>query len=198
MLAELVNGHKREDILSEGGPTMRFLPIVAAVIVAVSFASAPGQQASPAETASGTIGGKTITVKYSAPSMRGRKIFGEDGIVMRDPTAPIWRAGANSATAFHTDADLDVGGLAVPKGDYTLFVNVKDPDAWVLILSKQTGQWGLEYSAAQDLGRVKMEMSKPPAPVETLKYSIVDKGGNKGVLRLEWADHIASVPITVK
>ncbi len=177
---------------------MRFLLLVAVAIVAVGFTSAQGQQASPAETATGTIGGKTITVKYSAPSMRGRKIFGEGGLVMRDPTAPIWRAGANSATAFHSDADLDVGGLAVPKGDYTLFVNVKDPDAWVLIINKQTGQWGLQYSPDQDLGQVKMDMSKPAAPVETLKYSIVNKGGNKGELRLEWADHIASVPITVK
>ncbi len=177
---------------------MRFLTILASAILAAGFTSAQGQQASPAETASGNIGGATITVSYSAPSVRGRKIFGEDGLVMRDPTAPIWRAGANSATAFHTSADLNVGGLAVPKGDYTLFVNVKDPDAWVLIINKQTGQWGLQYSPAQDLGMVKMEMSKPPAPIERLSYSISNSGGNSGRLQLEWADHIASVPITAK
>ena len=50
---------------------------------------------------------------------RQREIFGEGGLVMRDPTAPIWRAGANDATSFHTDANLDIAGLAVPKGDYT-------------------------------------------------------------------------------
>lgn len=177
---------------------MRALLTIASLLFTGSVVFAQKPPASPAETATGTIGGKTITVKYSAPSVKGRKIFGEGGLVMRDPTAPIWRAGANEATAFHTDADLDVGGLAVPKGDYTLFVDVKDPDAWVLIVNKETGEWGLKYSAAQDLGRVKMEMSKPPQTIEMLKYSIIDNGGNKGTLQLEWENHIASVPITVK
>ncbi|HYW41454.1 MAG TPA: DUF2911 domain-containing protein [Bryobacteraceae bacterium] len=171
------------------------LTCAAWLIAAMGIASA---QPSPAQTATAAIGGKTITIKYSAPSVRGRKIFGDGGLVMRDPTAPVWRAGANSATAIHTDADLDVGGLAVPKGDYTLFVNVKDPDAWELIVNKQTGQWGLAYSAAQDLGHVKMQMSKPPALVEQLKYTISSAGGNKGKLQLEWENHVASVPITVK
>ena len=126
--------------------------------------------------------------------MNGRKIFGT-------PVAPygqVWRAGANAATAFHTDADLDVGGLAVPKGDYTLYVNLADPNSWELIFSKQTGQWGLTYESSQDLGRVKMTMSKPPAMIEKLKYTLSDLGGNKGKLQLAWEDHVASVPFTVK
>ena len=107
---------------------------------------------SPPETATGKIGNATLVIKYCAPSVRGRQIFGEGGRVMQDPTAPIWRAGANEATAFHTDADLNIGGLAVPKGDYTLYVNVKDPNAWELVINKQTGQWGTKYDASQDLG----------------------------------------------
>ena len=75
---------------------------------------------------------------------------------------------------------------------------MKDPDAWQLIINKQTGQWGLTYKEDQDLGRVKMAMSKPPAPVETLKYTLADEGGNKGKLTIEWENRIASVPITVK
>jgi hypothetical protein len=154
-------------------------------------------QSPPAQT-SATIGGKTLTIKYSAPSVRGRKIFGDGGLLSNDGTYPVWRAGANAATAFHTDADLDIGGLSVPKGDYTLFVLVKDPDAWQLIVNKQTGQWGLRYSESQDLGRVKMTMSKPSAPVETFKITLSDQGGNKGKLQMEWENHVASVPITVK
>ena len=99
------------------------------------------------------VAGKNLSVRYSAPSVRGRKIFGDGGLLSRDPTYPAWRAGANSATTFHTDADLDVGGLAVPKGTYTLYVWVKDPDNWQLIINKQTGQWGLSYASSQDLGR---------------------------------------------
>lgn len=153
---------------------------------------------SPAAQTSITVGGKALTIKYSAPSVRGRQIFGDGGQISHDGTYPVWRAGANQATAFHTDADLDINGLAVPAGDYTLFVLVKDPNAWELIVNKQTKQWGLTYKEAQDLGRVKMTMSKPPAPIEQFKITLSDQGGNKAKLQMEWENHIASVPITVK
>jgi hypothetical protein len=170
------------------------LKCASALIIAVGLASAQ----SPPAQATATIAGKKLTINYSAPSVRGRKIFVAGGVVSHDPTYPVWRAGANEATAFHTDADLDVGGLRVPKGDYTLWVLVKDPEAWELIINKETGQWGMSYAAVQDLGRVKMTMSKPPAPIEKLKYTLSDLGGNKAKLQLEWENHIASVPITVK
>lgn len=155
-------------------------------------------QQSPPSQASVSVGGKKITIDYSAPSVRGRQIFGAGGLLSRDPTYPAWRAGANSATAFHTDADLDVGGLAVPKGNYTLYCWIENPDAWQLIINKETGQWGLTYNKSQDLGRVKMNMSKPPALVERLKYTLTDLGGNKLRLQMEWENHAAAVPITVK
>ena len=167
----------------------------AGVLIAITgLASAQ----SPPATATVTVGGKTITIKYSAPSVRGRKIFGDGGLISGDPHYPVWRAGANAATALHTDADLDIGGMNVPKGDYTLFVNVKDPDHWDLIVNKQTKQWGLAYQADMDLGHVKMNMSKPAAPIETFKISLAGEGGNKAKLTLEWENHVASVPIMVK
>ena len=155
-------------------------------------------QASPPAQASISIGGKHLIVSYSAPSVRGRQIFGDGGLLSRDPTYPAWRAGANSATSFHSDADLDIGGLNVPKGDYTLYCWVKDPNAWELIVSKETGQWGLEYNSRMDLGRVKMTMAKPPAKIETLKYTFTNLAGNRVKLELAWENHVASVPITVK
>ena len=171
--------------------------IVAALTLTVATASIVWAQ-SPASTATGVINGKSIAVRYSAPSVRGRQIFGPGGLLSRDPTYPAWRAGANAATTFTTDADVMVGTLAVPKGTYTLYAWVQNPDAWDLIISKQTGQWGLMYDARQDLGRVKMTMSKPPSLVETLKYSIADKGAGQGELRLEWEHRVATVPIQVK
>jgi len=135
------------------------------------------QYSSPAETESKTINGKALTIKYAAPSVHGRQIFGPGGILSKDPNYPVWRAGANSATTFTTAADLTIGSLNVPKGQYTLYVLVQNPDAWELIVNKQTGQWGLEYDPKMDLGRVKMTMSKPPSPVEQLKYTITDNGG---------------------
>ena len=168
------------------------------ILSVIGFAALLSAQQSPPVEASVTVGGKKITIDYSAPSVRGRKIFGDGGLLSHDPTYPAWRAGANSATAFHTDANLDIGGLAVPKGDYTLYCWVKNPDAWELIISKETGQWGLSYNASRDLGRVKMTMSKPPALIERLKYTLTDQGGNKVKLQLEWENHVASVPLTVK
>jgi hypothetical protein len=170
------------------------LPVLLIAVVAAGLA----QPLSPAATASVAINGKTISIKYSAPSVRGRQIFGDGGLVSKDGTYPVWRAGANAATALHTDADLDIAGLAVPKGDYTLFVLVKDPEKWQLVVNKQTGQWGLAYDQAKDQGRAPVTMSKPSAPIETYKVTLSDAGGGKGKLQLEWDKYIASVPIAVK
>jgi Protein of unknown function (DUF2911) len=151
-------------------------------------------------TESKTIGGKSIAITYSSPKVNGRvgKLFGKDGRIGQDPTYPVWRAGANAATKFHTDADLDVGGLFVPKGDYTLYVDLADPAKWQLVINKQTGQWGLTYNKDQDLGRVSMSIAKPSALIEDLKYTLSEEGGKKGKLTLAWETVVASVPITVK
>jgi len=169
----------------------------AVLLAAFSFASA---ETKSGQSESATINGKTITIQYSSPAVNNRagKLFGKDGTIGGDPTYPVWRAGANAATAFHTDSDLDLGGLAVPKGDYTLYVNLANPAAWELIINKQTGQAGTTYDAKQDLGRVKMTMAKPPAMVEQLKYTLSNAGGNKGKLQLSWENVAATVNFTVK
>jgi hypothetical protein len=165
----------------------------------VAFSATLSAQQSPPARATATIGGKTVQVQYSAPSVRGRKIFGPGGLLSRDPTYPIWRAGANAATTFKTEGSLEVGGLSVPAGTHTLYVDVKDPEQWELVISKATGQWGLTYPGpSSDLGRVKMTMSRPPALVETLKYTLTDKGGGTGELRIEWEQHAATVPLHAK
>jgi hypothetical protein len=164
------------------------LGVAAALFTAIPLCA----QLSPAAETSVKIGGKTLRIDYSAPSMRGRKIFG--GL---EPYGRVWRAGANSATAFHTDATLDINGLTVPKGDYTLFVYL-DPKQWQLIVSKQTGEWGLDYDQSRDFGRVKMDMSKPAAPIEKYRMTLASLGGNRARLELAWENTVASVPITVK
>ncbi len=187
---------------------MKRLLVCASLLVAVTALSAqsamtPGPPKappkSPPATATATIAGKTITITYSSPSVKGRAghIFNKDGIISHDPTYPVWRAGANGATIVETDGGITAGRLEVPAGKYTLYVDISDADEWVLIINKQTGQWGTKYDKSEDLGRVKMIMSKPPALVENLKYTITDLGGNKGKLTLEWEYHSASVPIVV-
>ena len=169
------------------------------VALALGVSSAAVAQQSPPARATATIGGKTVSVQYSAPSVRGRKIFGDGGLLSRDPTYPIWRAGANAATTFKTEGNLDVGGLNVPGGAYTLYVNVKDPERWELVISKATGQWGLTYPGpSSDVGRVKMTMSAPPQVIEQLKYTLTDKGNGAGELQLAWERHIGTVALHAK
>jgi len=174
--------------------------LVAATVVNAQQHSPATPPASPAAKASASIGGKTVTIVYSSPRVKGRAghLFGKDGRIGQDPQYPIWRAGANGATALHTDADLEIAGLKVPKGDYTLFIDLTDPQHWVLIVSKKTGEWGLAYDKTQDLGRVKMTMAATPALVEELTYTLSDLGKGNGKLTLAWENMSASVALTAK
>jgi hypothetical protein len=145
----------------------------------------------PADT-SLTIEGKAITIKYSAPSMRGRKIFG--GLV---PFGKVWRAGANAATTLHTEADLELNGLAIPKGDYTLFI-LPEENQWTLIVNKQTGQWGLNYDQTRDLGRIKLGLSQVATPLETFKITLPSSGANSGKLEFAWEKIVAAATFSVR
>jgi hypothetical protein len=189
---------------------MKRLLVCASLFVAVAALSAqpappPGPPKappkSPPATATATIAGKTITINYSSPGVKGRagQIFGKGGLISHDSTYPIWRAGANAATILETDGGITVGDdLKVPAGKYSLYVDISDPDAWVLIINKQTGQWGTKYDKAEDLGRVKMTMSKPPALVENLTYTLKDLGGNKGEIIVSWETHEIKVKFVVR
>jgi hypothetical protein len=156
---------------------------------------------SPPATASATVGGKTITINYNSPRVKGRegKIYTKDGLIAKSGGSqyPIWRGGANAATTLQTDGDLTIGDLSVPAGTYTLFFDISDPANWTLIVSKATGEWGLAYDPSKDLGRTKMATSATPSLVEDLIYTITDNGGGKATLTLAWENESASVPISV-
>jgi hypothetical protein len=146
----------------------------------------------PAQAQCDLGGGKTLTVDYSSPKVKGRKIFG--GLVPYDQP---WRAGANEATTFVTSADLKVGGKDVPAGDYTIFT-IPEENKWTLIISKKTGEWGIPYpGAGSDLLRVDMKAGKLPSPVEDFKISF-DKTGNGCTMNIAWETTIASIEIDKK
>ena len=174
---------------------MKPLLICAGLLAAATTLLAQGNPASPPEKVTGQVGGKTVTITYSSPRVKGRegKIFTKDGLISHNPHYPVWRAGANGATTLETDGDVQIGNLAVPKGTYTLFVDIADPDQWVLIVNKKTGEWGLAYDAGSDLGKVKMQMSKPSSMVENLAWTI-----DGGKITLSWENHMASVPVSGK
>ena len=155
------------------------------------FVTACAAQLSPRMTTSVTIDGKKITVAYGAPSMRGRKVMGS--LV---PYGEVWCAGANDATSLETEADLDINGMKVPKGSYTLWT-LPNQNQWLLIVNKQTGQWHTDYRERFDLGRVKMNIRSIAPTVERMKFDLSATGGNKGTLALSWETTEVSVPITV-
>lgn len=144
----------------------------------------------PAKATCALADGKSITVDYSSPRAKGRKIFG--GLV---PYGEVWRAGANEATTFVTTTDVMVGGSHVPAGNYTIFA-IPNKDKWTLIISKKTGEWGIPYpGAADDLARVDMKVSATPSPVENFTIAF-DKAGAGCTLRMEWETTRATVDIS--
>ena len=185
---------------------MTALALLGGALLSTAFAQADKKklmssnpQSPPMETTA-TVGGKQIWIVYHAPSVRGRKVFGgADALV---PDDSVWRAGADWATVLHTDATLDMGGVTVPPGDYSLYVAV-GKGKWQLIVNKKTGQWGINRDGSttmdksQNVGEVNMSMSKPSAPVEVFKVTL-SGGGSKGKLQMEWAGVAATVNFTAK
>jgi hypothetical protein len=160
---------------------------------------------SPNASTTVTLDGKQLWVAYHAPSVKGRKIFG--GADALQPDGSIWRLGADYATVLHTDADLDLNGLAIPKGDYVLYADL-DKGQWKLIVNKTLMKgarhiWGINMDGtttndpATELGRVAMTMGKPASTVETCKITL-SGSGSKGKLLVEFEKMTASVPFTVK
>jgi len=146
---------------------------------------------SPPASASVAIGGAHISIDYYAPSMHRRKVMG--GLV---PYDEVWCTGANWATKITTDADLDVNGLKLPKGSYSIWT-LPNEKQWLLIINRQTGQFHLDYDQSQDFARVKMNLKALSEPVETFKIELQSSGNNKGTLSLLWENTDAWVPITV-
>jgi opacity protein-like surface antigen len=178
----------------------RILALCAMAVMALSVfvASSCAQQdkgarpSPPANAQCKLADGKTITIDYSSPRMKGRKIFGE--LV---PYGKVWRAGANEATTFVTTGDTSVGGTTVPAGSYTIFV-IPNADKWTLVISKKTGEWGTAYPGeSNDLARVDMAVSKTSAPVENFTIDF-DQSGGGCTLQMKWENTQASVKIAAK
>jgi hypothetical protein len=146
-------------------------------------------------------GPSRISITYSQPHARGRKIIG--GLI---PTDTVWRFGANIATTLHTDVDMSIGSLAIPRGDYTVFLLHSASNAWQLIVNGQTAQWGTDYNRAKDVGRVTLAAKAMRDNEETFTIYLVPDSPNPasgyanlgGALRIRWGTTELSAPWTVK
>jgi hypothetical protein len=176
---------------------MKFRSTTLATLLLASAAGAqqPTLQAAPSTRATSVVSltaprGSTgltpgkITINYGQPFLRGRPL------ATLAPNGTVWRLGANEATSLETDVDLVIGGLAVPKGKYTLFA-LPDAAGWKLIVNKQTGQWGTAYAVDQDLGRVNLRKRALTSPVDAFTMWLVPSGQPgmpRGELRFAWGD----------
>jgi uncharacterized membrane protein len=173
---------------------MKTTLVAAAIITAALLTAETGNRKvtqnalSPSAETSVSLGGHKVTIEYNAPSARGRKV--EGGLI---PYDAVWRLGADSATTLTTETDLTIGDLKVPKGVYTLYLQGGE-NAWKLIVNKQTGQWGTDYSQGQDLGRVSMKLSKLSEPAEKLKITL-KSAGPAATLEIVWGGTHAVVPV---
>jgi DUF2911 family protein len=133
-------------------------------------------------------GPSRIAIAYGQPHARGRKV--EGGLI---PLDTVWRFGANTATHLHSDLDFSLGELAIPRGDYSLYI-LYTASGWNLIVNRQTGQWGSDYDRTKDLGRVRLAARALTEPEETLTVQLIPSADRpttgyadlRGTLRIKW------------
>ena len=148
----------------------------------------------------GLSGPSRIAITYGQPHARGRAIVG--GLI---PNDTVWRFGANMATALHTDVDLTLGQLAVPRGDYSLYL-LHASGGWQLIVNSRTAAWGTDRDASKDIGRVSLAAKTRTDNEESLTIYLVPDSTDPstgyatlgGVLRVRWGTLDLSTPWTVK
>jgi hypothetical protein len=160
-------------------------------------------------------GGKWIEITYGRPLQRGRDLFGSGpnyGKAVNDvgtatfPAPPVWRAGSNASTRLKTEVALMLGTTTVPAGEYSLFVDLKSPTEWTLIVSRWAAQakfdpqnkdalWGAYgYTSDKDVVRVPMKVDTLPFDVDQLTWSFVDMTNDSGRFALTWGKSMATTP----
>lgn len=145
----------------------------------------------PRDSVDLVVNGKRIAISYGRPSMHGRKIMGD-----YVPYNRVWRTGAGQATMLTTDADLELGGMEIPRGAYSLYTFPTEKQ-WKLIVNKQTGQWGTVYNPQQDLARVALDRRILQNTVERLTFVLERTTNGSGNLRIEWEHTSLSLPFRV-
>jgi hypothetical protein len=146
---------------------------------------------SPPAIASGKVQGATITIDYSSPSVKGRKIWGN--LV---PYDKVWRAGANEATIFETDKDIKVEGKTLAKGKYSLYALPGEKE-WTIIFNSATGQWGInrDGTTTEDPAKDVLRVTVKPRKSASLNERLIYKVDNKGFALL-WEN--LEVPVSIK
>ncbi len=159
------------------------LLISAIFTVCISSAQVKTPQPSPAATIKQTVGMTDITIEYSRPGVKGRKIFGE--LV---PYGQVWRTGANKAVQFQTSTKVTIQGKELPAGKYALFT-VPNADSWDIVFYEETEIWGTPEKWVDSLEAVMVTVKTTALTdvVESFTISLDDvSNGNAVLMSISW------------
>jgi hypothetical protein len=139
------------------------------------------------------IGDAHITIKYHAPAVRGRTIWG--GLVSY---GEVWVTGAHSATSFEINNDFVVDGKEIPAGKYAIFT-IPDENKWTFIINKNWKQHlADDYDAKDDVARIEVTPEQLQTTQERLKYTVSSESANKGSISVSWEKIKVSLPFELK
>jgi hypothetical protein len=151
-------------------------------------------QLSTRDTVRASVAGASIWIDYGRPARRGRTLFGSTIV----PWGQVWRTGANAATQFRTDRDLEIQGVIIPAGTYTLWtIPYETGGVWKLLFNRQTGQWGTSHDPARDMAQLDLRVSALPGVVERFTIAVRPEGSG-GALTMEWDTVRAALTFTVR
>ncbi len=138
------------------------------------------------------VGLTTITIDYSSPAVKGRKIWG--GLV---PMDKVWRAGANQSTTINFTQPVVIGDKEVAAGTYGFFT-IPGAASWTLIVSKANELWGSDdYKPENDIVRVTVKPTAIPNR-ERLVYLVTNFTNETANIDLEWEKVRVTLPVKLK
>ena len=145
------------------------------------FAQLKMPQVSSSQTITQEFGLGNVTVKYSRPNVKGRKVFAD-----LTPYGEVWRTGANTVTTISFSDDITLEGQAVKAGEYAL-LTIPGKESWTIILNKGTKQWGTyAYKEADDVLRFVVKSLRLKNKLETFTITFSDVTPNTAKLNLLW------------
>lgn len=135
-----------------------------------------------------------ITIDYSRPGVKGRKIWGDlvpfglaPGNKYSNDKPYPWRGGANENTTIEFSKDVVIGGNKLPAGKYSLHFIPSEKD-WVVIFNKNSKLWG-SYQYNQDEDALRINVTPVKAPFgEWLAYGFDDLSDNSCTAFLHWEE----------
>ncbi len=175
---------------------MKKLLLVFAVF-AVAFstnAQIETPQPSPFSKVEQKVGLTDITIEYSRPGVKGRKIFG--GL---EPWGTIWRTGANKNTTISFSDDVNIDGQSVKAGTYAIFTRLNSAKQWEVMFYSDTENWGTpqNWDDSKVVALAKVEVMEVPFSVETFTIDINNITNNGGTIDMIWEKSYVGIPFTV-